>query len=199
MTPFAARLALPPVHHPRRRLPRASWVFSGLAYMLALGSFFQPAVAQQIVPPVIAAIACAYNTSPPTITTNFFGLVQCDLTGHLLTTPSNTSAAPLYVSTAGTTGLDYSANKPTLPNVGANFAASGPYASYVLIATVPVLVVFAILPCAAGRGCCWPNLRSVAPRPRAGWTRGKRLGRCGRHSRYPPGLPWAEIPFPCRS
>jgi hypothetical protein len=105
--------------------------------MLALGSFFQPAVAQQIVPPVIAAIACAYNTSPPTITTNFFGLVQCDLTGHLLTTPSNTSAAPLYVSTAGTTGLDYSANKPTLPNVGANFAASGPYASYVLIATVP--------------------------------------------------------------
>ena len=40
MTPFAARLALPPVHHPRRRLPRASWVSSGLAYMLALGSFF---------------------------------------------------------------------------------------------------------------------------------------------------------------
>jgi hypothetical protein len=41
------------------------------------------------------------------------------------------------ISTAGTTGLDYSANKPTLPNVGANFAASGPYASYFLIATVP--------------------------------------------------------------
>jgi hypothetical protein len=43
---------------------------------------------------------------------------------------------PLSVAPAGTTGLDYSANKPTLPNVGANFAASGPYASYYLIATV---------------------------------------------------------------
>jgi hypothetical protein len=32
---------------------------------------------------------------------------------------------------------DYSANQPTLPVVGANFAASGPYASYVLIATIP--------------------------------------------------------------
>jgi hypothetical protein len=40
------------------------------------------------------------------------------------------------VAQAGSTGLDYSANKPTLPNIGANFAASGPYASYVLIATV---------------------------------------------------------------
>jgi hypothetical protein len=37
---------------------------------------------------------------------------------------------------AGSTGLDFSANIPTLPNVGAGFAASGPYASYVLIKTV---------------------------------------------------------------
>lgn len=35
-------------------------------------------------------------------------------------------------------GTDFSANKPTLPAVGAAFAASGPYASYVLVATVPV-------------------------------------------------------------
>lgn len=41
------------------------------------------------------------------------------------------------VTQAGTTGLDYSANKPSIPNVGAAFAASGPYASYVLIATIP--------------------------------------------------------------
>ena len=40
------------------------------------------------------------------------------------------------VALAGSTGADYSANIPTLPNVGANFAASGPYASYVLVATV---------------------------------------------------------------
>jgi hypothetical protein len=37
----------------------------------------------------------------------------------------------------GSTGFDYSASRPALPNVGANFAASGPYANYVLIATVP--------------------------------------------------------------
>ena len=36
---------------------------------------------------------------------------------------------------AGSTGRDYSANAPTLPAVGSGFAASGPYASYVLIAT----------------------------------------------------------------
>lgn len=51
----------------------------------------------------------------------------------------NGNAADLNatVVSAGSTGLDYSANKPILPNVGAAFAASGPYASYVLIATVP--------------------------------------------------------------
>ena len=43
----------------------------------------------------------------------------------------------LPTSQGGSTGTDYSANTPTLPNIGANFAASGPYASYVLVATVP--------------------------------------------------------------
>jgi hypothetical protein len=32
---------------------------------------------------------------------------------------------------------DYSANKPTLPAIGAAFTASGPYSGYVLVATVP--------------------------------------------------------------
>ena len=32
---------------------------------------------------------------------------------------------------------DYSSNQPTLPNVGSNFGASGTYANYVLIITVP--------------------------------------------------------------
>lgn len=41
------------------------------------------------------------------------------------------------VASAGSTGTDYSANKPALPNVGANFGATGVYANYVLIATVP--------------------------------------------------------------
>ncbi|WP_146002717.1 hypothetical protein [Telmatospirillum siberiense] len=34
-------------------------------------------------------------------------------------------------------GADYSTNQPALPNVGANFSSSGPYANYILIATVP--------------------------------------------------------------
>lgn len=44
---------------------------------------------------------------------------------------------PVTSTSTGSAGLDYSSNKPTLPNVGAAFSASGPYASYVLIATVP--------------------------------------------------------------
>ncbi len=32
---------------------------------------------------------------------------------------------------------DFSANKPTLPNVGADFGASGVYANYVLVKTIP--------------------------------------------------------------
>ena len=44
---------------------------------------------------------------------------------------------PQPVAQTGTTGVDYSANRPTLPNIGAPFAGSGPYANYVLIATVP--------------------------------------------------------------
>ena len=38
---------------------------------------------------------------------------------------------------SGSTGLDFSANKPALPNIGVNFGGSGPYASYALIATIP--------------------------------------------------------------
>jgi hypothetical protein len=38
---------------------------------------------------------------------------------------------------AGGVGADYSTNAPTLPNVGSNFDASGPYANYVLVKTIP--------------------------------------------------------------
>lgn len=41
------------------------------------------------------------------------------------------------VASAGSKGADFSANQPTLPNVGANFGVSGAYANYVLISTVP--------------------------------------------------------------
>ena len=39
----------------------------------------------------------------------------------------------------GSVGTDYSANEPTLPNVGANFGSSGLYANYALIRAVPAL------------------------------------------------------------
>jgi hypothetical protein len=41
------------------------------------------------------------------------------------------------VAQGGTLGRDFSANAPTLPTIGANFGATGVYANYVLIATVP--------------------------------------------------------------
>jgi hypothetical protein len=47
------------------------------------------------------------------------------------------------VVSAGTPGTDFSANAPTIPGVGLAFAATGtyvPYASYVLVATVPASV-----------------------------------------------------------
>ncbi len=47
------------------------------------------------------------------------------------------SAACMSSPTGGTTGLDFSANKPAIPAVGAAFASGSLYASYVLIATVP--------------------------------------------------------------
>ena len=37
----------------------------------------------------------------------------------------------------GSTGTDYSANPPAIPNVGAAFGATGPYANYVLVKTIP--------------------------------------------------------------
>jgi hypothetical protein len=51
----------------------------------------------------------------------------------------NGNAADLNatVVSAGSVGQDHSANQPALPVVGQPFAAAGPYASYVLIATVP--------------------------------------------------------------
>jgi hypothetical protein len=47
---------------------------------------------------------------------------------------------PVTSTATGTSGLDYSANKPTLPNIGAAqfpVDAGNPYANYYLIATVP--------------------------------------------------------------
>ena len=60
--------------------------------------------------------------------------VLLDSSGNLIN-PGN--PLPVTATQTGSTGTDYSANKPSLPNIGANFGSSGVYASYVLIATVP--------------------------------------------------------------
>lgn len=44
------------------------------------------------------------------------------------------------VDVRGSVGLDYSANKPSLPLLGADFGSSGPYANYVLATTIPANV-----------------------------------------------------------
>lgn len=41
--------------------------------------------AQTVTTPPVAGIACAYNTSPPTLTTGTAGWVQCDSTGKIIT------------------------------------------------------------------------------------------------------------------
>lgn len=73
------------------------------------------------------------------ITSGSFSVTANGTAGAAHVGVKNGNAADLNatVVSAGSTGLDYSVNQPTLPNVGANFAASGPYASYVLLATVP--------------------------------------------------------------
>lgn len=49
------------------------------------------------------------------------------------------SGGPQPSSPAGSTGTNYDANDPTFPVIGQPFAASGPYASYVLVKTIPAL------------------------------------------------------------
>lgn len=53
-------------------------------------------------------------------------------------TTANTTLSSILAKTSppGSTGVDFSANKPALPNIGAGFSG-GVYAGYVLIATVP--------------------------------------------------------------
>lgn len=85
-----------------------------------------PTLAQVVPAPANPlSVACAYNTTPPALSNTNAGWIQCDSLGRLLT------------SNSGSTGIDASANKPLLPNVGANFGATGPFANFALIGTIP--------------------------------------------------------------
>jgi hypothetical protein len=64
-------------------------LFLGLVIPALLLTFRPtPAPAQAVTTPPTVALACAFNTSPPTIATNNFLLVQCDTNGKLITSSS---------------------------------------------------------------------------------------------------------------
>lgn len=69
---------------------------------------------------------CIYLSSPSTMSNGQQTGLRCNSTGGV----------QVSATAAGSTGTDRSANKPTLPNVGADFAAAGPYASYFLVKTI---------------------------------------------------------------
>ena len=62
-----------------------------IAALLIYLGLASAALAQQITTPSQNAIACAYNSSLPTLTSGNYGLAQCDSTGHLLITGTITT------------------------------------------------------------------------------------------------------------
>lgn len=99
------------------------WLFAGAMSLALVG------VAQ----------AQTYRDSAGTLAPAFVPLVGCSSAGDCAgpASPANPIPVAPQPAFAGSTGRDFSANAPALPNVGANFGASGPYANYVLIATAP--------------------------------------------------------------
>ena len=86
-----------------------------------------------------AAQAQTYRDKGGTLTSGFVPLVGCSNGGNCAGPASAANPVPVALQPAfdGSTGLDFSANRPALPNVGANFGASGPYANYVLVGVAP--------------------------------------------------------------
>ncbi len=73
-------------------------------------------------------------------------MIRPALVGALMALVASTAVAQTHrdssgtvvqaVATSGSTGIDASANKPALPNVGSAFGASGPYANYVQVKAI---------------------------------------------------------------
>ncbi len=82
----------------------ASRVLAGLGLLLALSS---ASLAQRMQPPIQpVGLGCAYNSSPPTLTTGWVGWAQCDSAGKLIVSTSQypSGAIPISASATGTTG-----------------------------------------------------------------------------------------------
>lgn len=122
----------------------------GLALFLAcLG--IAPAQAQQIPAPVgTAAVACAFNSAPPTITTGNFGLAQCTSDGKLIVSATvsasvtgfrpTSSGTPIAVTTGGVTGaLPSNTGEVVAYNVGATNTAFCALGASATTAATPIL------------------------------------------------------------
>jgi hypothetical protein len=104
--------------------------FIWLWFFLALSA----AGAQTVTTPAQSAMACAYNTSVPTLSAGTYGLVQCDSAGNLLL-----SAAPSPAPTAGIVPVPSTAAesnrvfKASAGNLYAYQVTTGAVAGYVML------------------------------------------------------------------
>lgn len=100
------------------------WLFLAIA----------PAVAQTVTTPAQNAIACAYNTSVPTLTAGTYGLVQCDSAGNLIITsgPSSTPTAGI-VPVRSVAAEASKVFKSSAGNLYAYQVTTGASAGYVLL------------------------------------------------------------------
>lgn len=95
--------------------------------------------------PLAAALALLSGGAlfPPTAHSQMLMLPACGTppatwaVGGFYPPTMNPSGAVCTFASSGSAGADFSANRPAIPNVGAGFAPSGPYANYVLVATAP--------------------------------------------------------------
>ena len=79
-----------------------------------------------------------YAVASPGLGASFAGLILT-LAAPMTGLAATDTLAILFddgTATGGSTGTDASLNRPALPNIGAAFAASGPYAGYALVGTV---------------------------------------------------------------
>jgi hypothetical protein len=108
--------------------------YLAFAFALALPPGQWSAFAQTVTTPAQTAIACAYNTSLPTLTAATYGLVQCDSAGQLIVTsgpsPAPTVAITPVVSSAAESSKIF---KASAGNLYAYQVTTGALAGYVMI------------------------------------------------------------------
>lgn len=85
-----------------------------LILTLAALAFASAALTQTVVTPTQSAVACAYNSALPSLTSGTYGLVQCDSAGKLLITPSAAPAGTYIGNVGGFNAIV--TNTPTVQN-----------------------------------------------------------------------------------